>query len=119
MKRKRVRGWMLIAGMILCLGWLVTGCATSQQLAAVQEQADQSTQTAEKALMQSEAVRVDVSKERTAAEAAAASAARDANRAEAAAGRAESAANRAEKAAGDAEAMAEKAENIFMKQLKK
>ncbi|HDR13989.1 MAG TPA: hypothetical protein ENN79_00600 [Desulfobacteraceae bacterium] len=108
MSLKNAKRPLIFLGMILCLGWLVTGCATSNQLAEVQDQANLALETAERALAESHAAQADCAK----ADAAAASAAGDADRAEAAA-------VRAERAATKAEAMADKAENIFMKKLKK
>jgi regulator of protease activity HflC (stomatin/prohibitin superfamily) len=108
MSLKNVKRPLIFLGMILCLGWLVTGCATSQQLAEVQDQSNLALETAEKALAEAQAAKVDAAK----ADAAASGAAEDADIAEAAA-------VRAERAATKAEAMADKTENIFMKKMKK
>lgn len=96
---------LFVLGLIFCLGLFVSGCATSQQLAEVQDLANQ-------AMAEAEAARIDSSHQAAAAEASAASAAKDA-------GRAEAAAVRAERAAAKSEAMAEKSENIFMQKMKK
>jgi hypothetical protein len=105
MSLKNAKRPLIFLGMILCLGWLVTGCATSQQLAEIQDQANLAMETAEKALAESQAAKADCA----AANATALGAAQDA----------EASAVRAERAANKAEAMADKAENIFMKKMKK
>ncbi len=108
MSLKTAKRPLIFLGIVLCMGWLVTGCATSQQLAEVQDQANLAMETAEKALAEAQAAEADCAK----ADAAAAGAAEDADIAEAAA-------VRAERAAAKSEAMADKAENIFMKKMKK
>jgi hypothetical protein len=118
--------WLVRAGMILCLGWLLTGCATSGQLASVREYAREAGQKADAAMEEAEEAKAMVSNESAKAEAAA-SRAEDAadrselaaERAEQAAGQAEQAARRAERAADQAEAMAKKCERIFMQKMRK
>jgi hypothetical protein len=105
MSLKNAKQPLIFLGMILCLGWLVTGCATSQQLAEIQDQANLALETAERAMAESQAAKADCAE----ANSTAVSAAEDA----------EAAAIRAERAATKAEAMADKTENIFMKKMKK
>lgn len=112
MNFKRGKKALIILGMVFCVGWLVTGCATSQQLLEVQDQANLAMQTAEQALKEAQAAKIDSSKQAARAESAAVGATQEANRAGVAA-------DRAERAAAKAEAMAEKTENIFMKKMKK
>jgi hypothetical protein len=105
MSIKRAKQPLIFLGMILCLGLLVTGCATSSQLAEIQDQANLAMETAERAMAEAQAAKSDCA----VANETAVNAAEDA----------EASAIRAERAANKAEAMADKAENIFMQKMKK
>ncbi len=101
----RIKHPLFVLGLIVCVGWLFTGCATTQQMTTLQEQVQEAMTKADQALQEAEAAK--------------AMAAEAANKADAAAMRAEAAADRADQAAAKAEAMADKSEKVFMKGMKK
>ena len=89
----------------LFMGWSLMGCATTKQLAVVEERAKEALDLANKALQEAENAKALCGDE--------------SRKAEGAAMRAERAADRAEGAAKRAEQAADKAEDIFTQKMKK
>jgi hypothetical protein len=109
-------GRLIIAVAILVgFGFALMGCATTEDLKAVEQKAQMVSDKADKAMSEAQAAKTAAAN----ADASAKKAADSAAKAEAAASRAESAAKAAADSAAKAEAMAKKAESIFMKKMKK
>ncbi|MBW2707873.1 MAG: hypothetical protein JRD04_01080 [Deltaproteobacteria bacterium] len=96
---------MVIVAVVLFSLWAVLGCATTKELAALQERVNQVAEKADLAMEEAKRAKLMAVSESEKSEAAAI-------RSEAAAGQARSEADRAE-------AMAKKTEAIFMKKMKK
>ena len=104
-KSKKALCMVAVLFVVLFMGWSLMGCATTKQLAVVEEQAKEALDRANNALQEAENAKALCGDEF--------------RKAEAAALRAGRAADRAEQAADRAKAMADKAEDIFMQKMKK
>ena len=111
MKTMKKRAYTtFVLAILVSVAIIAAGCASTTQVNAVQEQADQAMQRANDAMTEAQTANNMVIEKNNEVMSAA-------DRAETAAERAERAAARAEEAAARAEAMAEKAEKIFMQKM--
>jgi cell division protein FtsB len=112
MKRKSGRFALIAFGVVLCLGFYLSGCASTKESQSLQTQTQETLQKAEQANQAAEQAQ-------QAAENAKMASGDNVQKAEAAADRAEAAAKSAEESAAKAQAIADKLEAEFMKKMKK
>ncbi len=108
MKHRRYSFSIMLLILSFCLGFMITGCATSSDFKVLQEQVQQAMDKSDQALQEAQSAKAAVTGCST-----------EKDQAVAAAVRAEGAADRAEAAAQRAETAADKAEAIFMKMMNK